>query len=98
MADITDIRGIVQSEKSLNLQQIDVITVLTSNRVTKNSLKEIFRQYFGLIPVSVNSLRMKPVAIKFKSREGVTKGYKKFYVKVPSDFDTRKLFSLEEGN
>ena len=48
MADITDIKAIIYTEKSLNLQEEGVIVVQTSPRVTKNSLKDIFREYLVL--------------------------------------------------
>ena len=57
MADITDIKSIVYTEKTIELQEDGVIVVQTSTRMTKNSLKEVFKEYFGVTPTKVNSLR-----------------------------------------
>lgn len=83
MADITDIKSILYTEKSLSLQESGVLVVQTSTRVTKNQLKEVFREYFGVVPVSVNSLRQSGKIKRFKGRVGQRNSYKKFYVKIP---------------
>jgi len=91
MADITDIKAIIYTEKSLNLQEDGVIVVQTSTRVTKNSLKEIFREYFGIKPLSVNSMRVKGKVKRFKGIEGKRPDTKKFYVKLPEDAKIESL-------
>ncbi|STO97464.1 50S ribosomal protein L23 [Helicobacter canis] len=91
MADITDIKSILYTEKSLSLQESGVLVVQTSTRVTKNQLKEVFREYFGVVPVSVNSLRQNGKIKRFKGRVGQRNSYKKFYVKIP---DGAKIDSL----
>lgn len=85
MADITDIKVISYTEKSLVLQADNVITVKTSTRVTKNNLKEIFREYFGVKPISVNSARYKGEERRFRGIVGRTDAYKKFFVRLPAD-------------
>jgi len=91
MADITDIKAIVYTEKSLGLQEEGVIVVQTSTRVTKNSLKEIFREYFGIKPLRVNSMRVKGKVKRFKGIEGKRPDSKKFYVKLPEDAKIESL-------
>ncbi len=91
MADITDIKTIVYTEKALNLQEDGVLVVQTTPKVSKNQLKQIFKEYFGIIPLRVNSLRQKAKVKKFKGVEGKRNDYKKFYVKLPED---AKLESL----
>ncbi|WP_456470126.1 50S ribosomal protein L23 [Caminibacter sp.] len=91
MADITDIKSIVYTEKALNLQEQGVLVVQTSPKVTKNQLKQIFKEYFGVTPVKVNSLRQKGKVKRFRGIEGKRPDYKKFYVKLPED---AKLESL----
>ena len=91
MADITDIKAIIYTEKSLNLQEEGVIVVQTSTRVTKNSLKEIFREYFGIKPLRVNSLRSKGKVKRFRGIEGKRADSKKFYVKLPEDAKIESL-------
>ena len=91
MADITDIKAIIYTEKSLALQEDGVIVVQTSPRVTKNSLKEIFREYFGIKPLKVNSLRQKGKVKRFKGIEGKRADSKKFYVKLPEDAKIESL-------
>lgn len=56
MADITDIKSILYTEKTLGMQEEGIVVVQTSPRMTKTGLKEVFREYFGVIPSRVNSL------------------------------------------
>jgi len=83
MADITDIKSILYTEKSLALQEYGVLVVQTSTRVTKNQLKQVFKDYFGVTPLRINSLRQEGKAKRFKGRIGQRNSYKKFYVKIP---------------
>ena len=82
-ADITDIKAILYTEKTFRLQENSVITVKTSTRVTKTSLKEIFRNYFDINPLKVNSLSQEGKRKRFKGREGKQVDFKKFYVWLP---------------
>ena len=91
MADITDIKSIVYTEKALNLQEDGVLVVQTTTKVTKNQLKEIFKEYFGVTPLKINSLRQKGKVKRFRGVEGKRSDFKKFYVKLPED---AKLESL----
>jgi len=91
MADITDIKSIVYTEKALNLQEQGVLVVQTTPKVTKNQLKEIFKEYFGVTPIKVNSLRQKGKTKKFRGIEGKRPDYKKFYVKLPEDAKIESL-------
>lgn len=83
MADITDIKAILYTEKSLSLQENGTVVIQTSVRMTKNSLKEVLKQYFGFTPVKINSLRMMGKVKKFKGIEGKRNDFKKFYVQLP---------------
>ena len=83
MADITDIKAILDTEKSLSLQENGTVVIQTSVRMTKNSLKEVLKEYFGFTPVKINSLRMMGKVKKFKGIEGKRNDFKKFYVKLP---------------
>jgi len=83
MADITDIKSIIYTEKSLGLQEEGYIVIQTSDKVTKNQLKTILKEYFGVTPVKINSLRMKGKTKRFRGIEGKRDNYKKFYVKLP---------------
>ncbi|MRJ06795.1 MAG: 50S ribosomal protein L23 [Epsilonproteobacteria bacterium] len=85
MADITDIKAIVYTEKSLNLQEQGYLVVQTTPKVTKNQLKQIFKEYFGVTPLKVNSLKQKGKRKGFKGIKGKRNDYKKFYVKLPED-------------
>ena len=91
MADITDIKSIVYTEKALNLQEQGVLVVQTTPKVTKNQLKEIFKEYFGITPIKINSLRQKGKTKKFRGIEGKRPDYKKFYVKLPDDAKIESL-------
>jgi len=83
MADITDIKSIIYTEKSLSLQEEGYIVIQTSDKVTKNQLKAILKEYFGVTPVKINSLKMKGKTKRFRGVEGKRDNYKKFYVKLP---------------
>ncbi len=83
MADITDIKAILYTEKSLGLQEDGVVVIQTSPKMTKNSLKEVLKNYFGFIPLKVNSMRVNGKVKRFRGLEGKRANYKKFYVKLP---------------
>ncbi|MCX6060956.1 MAG: 50S ribosomal protein L23 [Sulfuricurvum sp.] len=83
MADITDIKSILYTEKTLGLQEEGVIVVQTSTRMTKNGLKEVFREYFGIVPSRVNSLNQSGKVKRFRGLTGKQNDFKKFYVKLP---------------
>lgn len=83
MADITDIKSILHTEKTLGLQEEGVIVVQTSLRMTKNALKEVFREYFGIVPARVNSLNQSGKVKRFRGLAGKQNDFKKFYVKLP---------------
>ena len=83
MADITDIKTIIYTEKTLGLQEQGVVVIQTSPKVTKNGLKEVLREYFGITPLRINSLRIDGKVKRFRGKQGVRNDVKKFYVKLP---------------
>lgn len=83
MADITDIKTILYTEKTLGLQENGVVVIQTSPKMTKNGLKEVLKQYFGITPIKINSLRVDGKVKKFRGMVGVRDNVKKFYVKLP---------------
>jgi large subunit ribosomal protein L23 len=91
MADITDIKSIVYTEKSLGLQEDGVVVIQTSPKMTKNSLKEVMREYFGFTPTKVNSLRMNGKVKKFRGVTGKRADSKKFYVHLPEGAQLENL-------
>jgi len=91
MADITDIKSIVYTEKTFDLQEEGVIVVQTSPKVTKNQLKAIFKEYFGVNPLKVNSLRQNGKVKRFRGKEGKRADFKKFYVKLPEGASIESL-------
>ncbi|MDD2450384.1 MULTISPECIES: 50S ribosomal protein L23 [Sulfurovum] len=91
MADITDIKAIMYTEKTLGLQEDGVIVVQTSPRMTKNGLKEVFREFFGINPLRVNSMRVNGKVKRFRGVEGKRADLKKFYVKLPEDAQIESL-------
>jgi large subunit ribosomal protein L23 len=91
MADITDIKSIVYTEKTLGLQEEGIIVVQTSPKLTKNQLKAIFKEYFGVNPLKVNSLRQSGKVKRFRGREGKRCDFKKFYVKLPEGANIESL-------
>jgi len=91
MADITDIKSIVYTEKTIELQENGVIVVQTSPRITKNGLKEIFKEYFGVSPLKINSLRQSGKVKRFKGIVGKRPDFKKFYVTLPEGAEIANL-------
>ncbi len=91
MADITDIKAIMYTEKSIDLQEEGVIVVQTTPRMTKNGLKEVFKEFFGINPLKVNSMRVNGKVKRFKGIEGKRADLKKFYVKLPEDAKIESL-------
>lgn len=91
MASITDIKSIVYSEKTLGMQESGKIVVQTSDKITKNSLKAIFKEYFGIMPVKVNSLRQDGKVKRFRGVLGQRANYKKFYVTLPEGSEIESL-------
>ncbi len=91
MADITDIKAILYTEKSLSMQESGRIVIQTSIGVSKNQLKAIFKDYFGFMPLKINSLRQEGKAKRFKGRAGQRSSYKKFYVTLPKDANIAAL-------
>lgn len=83
MADITDIKTILYTEKTLGLQEKGVVVIQTSLNMTKNRLKEVLKEYFGITPLKINSLRLDGKVKRFKGRLGGRNDVKKFYVKLP---------------
>jgi len=91
MADITDIKAILYTEKSIDLQEHGVIVVQTAPKMTKNGLKEVFKEYFGISPLKINSLRMTGKTKKFRGRSGKRDDFKKFYVTLPEGSQIESL-------
>ncbi len=92
MADITDIKAILYTEKSLSLQENGTVVIQTSTRMTKNTLKEVLKEYFGFTPLKVNSMRVVGKVKRFRGIQGKRSDTKKFYVQLP---EGAKLESLE---
>ncbi len=91
MADITDIKSIMYTEKTLGLQEAGVIVVQTSPKMTKNGLREVFREFFGISPLRINSMRVHGKVKRFKGIQGKRNDVKKFYVKLPEDAKIESL-------
>ncbi|MDD2652057.1 MAG: 50S ribosomal protein L23 [Sulfurimonas sp.] len=91
MADITDIKSILYTEKTLGMQEDGIIVVQTSPRMSKTGLKEVFREYFGIIPTRINSLNQDGKIKKFRGVAGKQNDFKKFYVKLPEGAQIESL-------
>jgi large subunit ribosomal protein L23 len=91
MADITDIKSILYTEKTLALQEDGVVVVQTSPRMNKNGLKEVFREYFGIVPSRVNSLNQSGKTKRFRGVAGKQNNFKKFYVQLPEGAQIESL-------
>ncbi|MDE5591925.1 MAG: 50S ribosomal protein L23, partial [Helicobacter sp.] len=71
------------TEKSLKIQEQGVLVVQTSPKISKTQLKEVFKEYFGVTPLSINSLRQTGKVKRFRGIVGRRSDFKKFYVKLP---------------
>lgn len=91
MADITDIKTILYTEKTLGLRENGVAVIQTSTRMTKNSLKAVLKEYFGVTPQKINSMRVDGKVKRFKGRIGARNDVKKFYVKLPDGVSLENL-------
>jgi len=91
MADITDIKSILYTEKTLGLQEDGIIVVQTSPRMTKTGLKEVFREYFGIVPSNINSLNQNGKRKTFRGVKGKQNDFKKFYVTLPEGTQIESL-------
>ncbi len=91
MADITDIKSIIYTEKTLALQEDGVVVVQTSPRMTKSGLKEVFREYFGIVPIKINSLNQAGKVKRFRGVTGRQNNFKKFYVTLPEGAQIESL-------
>ncbi len=91
MADITDIKSILYTEKTLALQEDNVLVVQTSPRMTKTGLKEVFREYFGIVPTKINSLNQNGKVKMFRGIKGKQNNFKKFYVYLPEGAQIESL-------
>jgi large subunit ribosomal protein L23 len=91
MADITDIKSILYTEKTLAMQEDNIIVVSTSPRMTKTGLKEVFREYFGIVPSNINSLNQSGKRKTFRGVKGKQNDFKKFYVTLPEGAQIESL-------
>ncbi len=91
MADITDIKSIIYTEKTLAMQEDNVVVVQTSPRMSKTGLKEVFREYFGIVPIKINSLNQSGKVKRFRGIVGKQNNIKKFYVKLPEGAQIESL-------
>ena len=91
MADITDIKSILYTEKTLGMQEDGVIVVQTSPRMSKTGLKEVFREYFGIVPSKINSLNQNGKTKRFRGVQGKQNDFKKFYVTLPEGAQIESL-------
>ena len=83
MASSTDMKAIMYTEKSLKLQEQNVLVVQTSPKLSKTQLKEVFKEYFGVTPLAINSLRQEGKVKRFRGVIGKRSDFKKFFVKLP---------------
>jgi large subunit ribosomal protein L23 len=91
MVDITDIKAIIYTEKTLELQENNVVVVKTSPKVTKNQLKAIFKEYFDVTPLKVNSLNQSGKRKRFRGVSGKQPDFKKFYVWLPEGAEIKGI-------
>lgn len=83
MADISDIKAIMYTEKSLKLQESGVLVIQTSPKMTKTGLKAVLKEYFGIVPTNINSANVAGKTKRFRGITGKRDNAKKFYVKLP---------------
>jgi large subunit ribosomal protein L23 len=94
MADITDIKSIIYTEKALGDDNSgNIVVIKTNTRMTKNGIKEIFKEYFGVKVEKVNSLRQVGKVKRFRGITGSRPSFKKFYVWLPEGAQIESLMA-----
>jgi large subunit ribosomal protein L23 len=59
--------------------------------MTKTGLKEVFCEYFGIVPSRINSLNQNGKTKRFRGVAGKQNNFKKFYVKLPEGAQIESL-------
>lgn len=74
----------VLSEKSFRLQAANKYCFYVDNHANKHQVKTAVRELYGIRPVSVNMVRVRPQKkYRWGRAAGMTKGYKKAVVTMP---------------
>jgi large subunit ribosomal protein L23 len=71
------------TEKSAKLSSANVMTFRVAPSATRVAVKQAMKEVYGVVPVKVNVITVRPRAIRFGRTEGTMKGYKKALVTLP---------------
>ena len=90
---------VVQSEKSAFLNKrsedspvLNVLTIKTGLKCTKDFIKKHAKEIFESEIQAIRSIRMKPEKMRFKGKEGVRSGYKKFIIRFKDSKEVEKHY------
>ncbi len=71
------------TEKTASLGSKNVLVFRISSNATRVAVKQAIAEMYGITPVKVNVITVRPRAMTFGRTQGTTKGYKKAMVTLP---------------
>jgi large subunit ribosomal protein L23 len=72
------------TEKTAGLSTKNVLVFRVAQRATRVAVKQAMKELYGVVPVKVNMVTVRPRAMRFGRTQGKTKGYKKAMVTLPA--------------
>lgn len=71
------------TEKTASLGSKNVLVFRIASNATRVAVKQAIAEMYGITPVKVNVITVRPRAMTFGRTQGTTKGYKKAMVTLP---------------
>jgi len=71
------------TEKTASLGSKNVLVFRIASNATRVAVKQAIKELYGIVPVKVNVIMVRPRAMTFGRTQGTTKGYKKAMVTLP---------------
>lgn len=71
------------TEKTAQLSSANVMVFRVASSATRVAVKQAMKELYGVIPVKVNVITVRPRAMRFGGTAGTQKGYKKALVTLP---------------
>ncbi len=72
------------TEKTARLGSENTMVFRVAKSATRVGIKQAFKEVYGVMPVKVNVITMRPRAIRFGKTEGHIKGFKKAMIFLPA--------------
>ncbi len=71
------------TEKTASLGSRNVLVFRIASNATRVAVKQAMQELYGVVPVKVNVITVRPRSMNFGRTRGITKGYKKAMVTLP---------------